>query len=114
MKVKTPELTSATAPFQFKILPVEPSAPPRNSDRKFALYGSILSVPVKARVVCPLPGALFWPSKAIQSDFKVIDPEPVAIRTLVPVSPKSKASAAEKVAPPPLIVMSASVFTSLP
>ena len=62
----------------------------------------------------PDPALFPEPSKAIQSDFNVIGLDPVETNTFVSLAPKRRMSVASKVAPPPLIETSASVYTSPP
>ena len=76
-------------PFQFNSLPEPPSEPPRKSALKLALKGAMVRIPVEARVVCPFPAAVADPSKAIQSDFKVMGLLPLAILMLVSFAPKA-------------------------
>ena len=49
----------------------------------------MVRIPVEARVVCPFPGAMADPSKAIQSDFKVMGVLPLAILMLESFAPKA-------------------------
>ena len=88
MNSKTPELTSVSEPFQFNSLPELPSDPPRKFELKFGPKGAMVRIPVEAKVVCPFPAAVADPSKAIQSDFKVMGELPLAILMLVSFAPK--------------------------
>ena len=104
MKRNIPDETSDKFPFQFNSFPVAPSEPPKKFVSKSSLKGSILRIPVVAKVVWPLPGPAVCPSKAIQSDSRVKALLPLSRRILESSSPRMSLSLDSRIIPPELVV----------